>query len=493
MGTRVLVAGALALVGPRPACAQDPPTIDVVPDDNGFAIDLFQGVYFGPTRVSAMGGAYAGVAEGTSGLVANAATPAVRSPYSFDAVEVDVDAAFSIPLNLGENDDFDNSGERDADYSRFVYLEASGLVQVGRFGVGVFADVQRYALTFPPDDAETTFVTVGRYHALAGWRFLGNQLAVGAGVRALSLSLTSPQTDLSFVGVSPQVGVTVRPDWTPFRIGATYRHPVSATFSIGREETDDGGRRRVGNLLLPREVEMPWEIEVGAAVQVGARPLNPEWLDPEQHRAELDRHYEARIRARAEAQRRRLASFPPGAARRRLRARLDRERWARDEQDAREHRRRRDELVQERRLRAQNWPRDALLLLLDIVVTGPVDNGVGLEPFLSQGQARPTTACPIVGSGRSVSYSPRFGLEVEPLPRWVHTRFGSYYEPQRYTFGAPACADRSGRQHFTFGADVKLFRTTWFGLVDETTYKLQGYGDIAPRYQAFGVGLGVWH
>jgi hypothetical protein len=28
--------------------------------------------------------------------------------------------------------------------------------------------------------------------------------------------------------------------------------------------------------------------------------------------------------------------------------------------------------------------------------------------------------------------------------------------------------------------------------VPETTYKLQGYGDLAPRYQAFGIGFGVW-
>jgi hypothetical protein len=50
-----------------------------------------------------------------------------------------------------------------------------------------------------------------------------------------------------------------------------------------------------------------------------------------------------------------------------------------------------------------------------------------------------------------------------------------------------------GRQHFTFGADLKLFTTTWWGLVPEVTYKVQGYGDLAPRYQSFGIGIGVWN
>ena len=75
---------------------------------------------------------------------------------------------------------------------------------------------------------------------------------------------------------------------------------------------------------------------------------------------------------------------------------------------------------------------------------------------------------------------------------WVQTRFGGYYEPNRFTYEGAGCTSRPGRQHFTFGADLKLFSTTWFGLVSETTYKLQGYGDLAPRYQAFGLGFGVW-
>jgi hypothetical protein len=91
-----------------------------------------------------------------------------------------------------------------------------------------------------------------------------------------------------------------------------------------------------------------------------------------------------------------------------------------------------------------------------------------------------------------MNFSPRVGLEMEPVPLYVKTRFGSYYEPNRFSYEGPGCGDRPGRQHFTFGGDLRLFSSTWFGLVPETTYKLQAYGDLAPRYQSFGLGLGVW-
>ena len=69
----------------------------------------------------------------------------------------------------------------------------------------------------------------------------------------------------------------------------------------------------------------------------------------------------------------------------------------------------------------------------------------------------------------------------------------SYYEPNRFSYQPQRCNDRVGRQHFTFGLDVKLVTTTWFGLTPEVTYKLQAVGDLAARYQSFGLGFGVWH
>jgi len=463
--------------------------------DNNYAIDLWQGPVLAPIRVISMGGAYAGYAEGIAGFVANAASPAVRHSHSTGWWDADIDAAISIPLSLFDNNDFDNSGDLDADYSNFIYLAGGVQLQAGPFGVGMFGDLQRYTLSFPPEQQQTV-VTVGRYHLLTGWAFLGNQLIVGAGARALTLGVAAPSADLTFFGAAPQFGILVKPDWTPFRVGASYRHAVSSVFTVDTGTTIDPrtGVRRAGELVVPNSVELPWEIEVGTAIQVGPRPLNPEWIDPDDHEEELIESYRIDRRARRRRINRQLMMVTDEAVRQQLRERLMVEEQLVHQREQRALQRDLARLRAERRARAQNWPRDALLLTVDLVVTGSVQDAIHLERFISQQQQQAGGGeCTAVASGEEVHFSPRFGVEMEPFKDWVHTRFGSYYEPSRYRYLPESCDDRVGRQHFTFGADVKLFSTTWFGLVSEVTYKLQGYGDLAPRYQAFGAGFGVWY
>jgi hypothetical protein len=467
------------------------------PADNNYAIDLWQGPILAPIRVISMGGAYAGYAEGIAGFVSNAASPAVRHSHSSGWVDQDIDVAISIPLPLFDNNDFDNSGDLDADYSNFIYLAGGLQLQLGAFGLGFFGDIQRYSLSFPPED-EATVVTLGRYNLLAGWGFLGNQLVLGGGVRSMSLGIGAPGAALTFVGFGPQMGVLIKPDWTPFRVGATYRHKVTTNFSIGTGESIDPvtGVRRAGNLVVPNSVELPWEIELGTAIQVGSRPLNPEWIDPSDHEDELRASYRARQQARARRMNRQLAGVAEGGTRKVLERRLVAEEERRREREEGALAEDLSRLRDERRARAENWPRDALLLTFDLKITGPVENAIHLERFISQGQAPPDgqeSDCIAVASGEELNFSPRFGLEMEPIKGWMHTRFGSYYEPPRYRHAPESCNDRVGRQHFTFGADVKVVTTTLWGLVPEVTYKIQGYGDLAPRYQAFGLGFGVWY
>ncbi|MBW2453391.1 MAG: YqkE family protein, partial [Deltaproteobacteria bacterium] len=461
------------------------------PVDNSFAVDLFQGPILAPTRVTSMGGAYAGYAEGISGFVSNAAAPAVREPFSSGWVDMDIQPSISVPLDLFENNDFDNSGDVDADYSNFIYLSIGTQLQLGPFGAGFFGDLQRYALSFPSATAareEETVVTVGRYHVLFGWHFFNNQLVAGGGIRALTLGVAATDADLTITGLSPQLGFLIKPDWTPFRFGATYRHAVSAGTSIGSgRSVDEAGVERAGRLILPDRVELPWEVELGVAVQVGSRPLNPAWIDPTEHEEELRQRHAQRARKRRQRADRQLASLPPGTARERVAAKLEANSDRIERREQRQLEQDLERLRDERRARFANWPREGLLMNLDLLVTGPVQHAISLERFLGQGQPVPAgTPCVAVASGEDVNFSPRLGLEMEPVRRWVHTRFGTYYEPPRYTYSTEHCNDRVGRQHFTFGADLKLFTTTWWGLVPEVTYKVQGYGDLAPRYQSFG-------
>ncbi len=466
--------------------------------DNHFTVDLFQGPILAPISIMGVAGAYSPVAEGISGFVSNAASPAVRESSSFTYFDWDLSASISIPLPLFENDDFDDSGSRDQNFSNFFYVEAGGLLQIGQFGFGLNSELQRYTLTH--DNGPSTAVNVGKFKALAAARIFGDQLVLGGGARVLALQFNAPGANLTQAGFAPEVGVLVRPDWQSFRIGATFRAPVDAGAFFGQGTRGADGVLRAGGLVLPDHVEEPWELQFGVAVQVGPRPLNPKWLDPHEQEQAL----EAKIAERAaERARKRVAEISAltDKAEAADRAReLDTEEViarAHDVADLATGKRR---LEDERRARTENWPREHLLFIADVLLTGPVARGVSVQSFLGQNEATtaqydpsillgPAYARTLVGSsGATLSFSPRLGVETEPVPGYVHTRVGSYYEPARYT-------DRNiGRQHFTFGADLRTFTTKWFGFTPHgTTYKIQASGDFSARYQSISLGLGTWH
>ena len=461
--------------------------------DNRFALDLFQGPILAPIGILGLGGAYAGYAEGISGMVSNAAAPAVREPFSVSHFDYDATGSISIPIPIFSNNDFDNSGSLDFNYSNFIYGTLGGVVQYGALGAGFNLELQRYALT----DARgaTTAVVIGKYHLLAGVRLIGDQLMIGAGARLASLNIDAPRPGPSaqagtfgMFGAAPELGFLIRPDWQPFRFGGTLRLPVDGgALAGGAAQTDTAGVQRSGGLILPQHVILPWEIELGSAVQVGPRPLNPRWLDPRaQEEAIADRF--RRHRAEREAARAvELARIDDPAARARRTAQLDEAAAQAARQDVIAERRAREDLARELRARDANWPRAHLLLTADLLITGPVDRGVGIQGFLGQTQRDDRAGPSIVGRwGAAVNFSPRIGVEAEPVPGLVHTRLGSYYEPSRG-------GGTVGRQHFTFGADMRIFTTTWFGLVPEVAYKLQASADLAPRYQSVSLGAGVWH
>lgn len=474
---------AAAAVAVALGAAASPAAAEPLPD-NRYALDLFQGPILAPLRVTGIAGAYAGYAEGIAGMVANAAAPALREPFSVSWFAADPAASISIPLELSENNDFDNSGDIDADYSNFIYVTLGGQLQVGIFGAGFNAELQRYSLE--AGDTESA-ITLGKYHLLVGVQVLDGQLALGVGARAVSLGVAAPEADLILAGVAPELGFLVRPNWESYRIGATFRFPVNGGRFFGDEVTvDEKGIRRAGGLVLPDEVVLPWELELGLAVQVGPRPLNPEWINPHAQEQTV-RKDRARRRAQQEARwvrELREIEDPLQQAVRRREIEAERARRDADEEQALEEAYR--TLKQERRARFWNWPREHLLITAELLVTGAVARGVSLGRFLGQNYEENQDKPSVVGSsGTNINFSPRFGIETEPIPDLVHTRFGSYYEPNRF--------DLVGRQHFTFGADLRLFTTTWWGLVPDVTYKAQASMDLAPRYQSVSAGIGVWH
>ena len=123
-------------------------------------------------------------------------------------------------------------------------------------------------------------------------------------------------------------------------------------------------------------------------------------------------------------------------------------------------------------------PRPYALLAISVLLTGPLQNSVGIESFLQRVVAR---------SGERLVYSPRLGLETEVIPSWLKVRAGTYGEPTRF-------AASNARLHGTLGFDAKVFPWSVFGLFDEKSeWRISGSADLAARYLGWGVSVGVWH
>jgi hypothetical protein len=430
--------------------------------------------------VTGLGGAYIASAEGVEGAAANSASPAVRDAYSYRWFDYDVSLGASILGTLSDTD-FDNHGASQASRTRvgdFFQVTFGALLQFGNLGVTGTADLQSYNLASRAVQTPALTISMGRWKALGAYGLLDGQLMVGGGFRAASMQITQQGSSLlTMTGIAPEVGALVMPSGQPWRIGATVRATVSGgTVGSDRSTVDAQGVRRAGDIVLPNDVVLPWEAEAGIAYQLGPRPLNPPWENPHDQEGPVREKIAADRVARAARYDAEVARTPP-EHRALARARFEREEEAlRELEDARlaaESAR----LYRIRRARYANWPRERILLLASVLVTGPSATAVSVEGFLDQRREL---------VGQSVSLTPRFGAEGEPIPDRLRARIGTYVEPSRYEDGV-------ARQHFTFGGDVKLFYFDVFGLIGETTWKVAFYVDVAPRYTNGGIGIGTWH
>ncbi len=241
----------------------------------------------------------------------------------------------------------------------------------------------------------------------------------------------------------------------------------------------DGVKTAMGNgqvYILPTSVVLPAQIDIGFALQLGPRPLNPKWIDPSGEIAPLRQTIEQGRIDRAKRDAEALAQAPYGLMREKLRRELDAtERAIRRIEDQRVD-------TEEKSIQAShaarytNWPRAKLLVVLDAVITAPVDNAVAVSSFFNQ---------QLETYGRSWTISPRLGLEGEPILDRFRLRFGTYLEPSLFDGG-------SARQHFTFGGDLKLFEWNVLGLLGKTEWQLSFATDLAPRYTNWGLSIGVW-
>jgi hypothetical protein len=469
---------------------------------SGYGVDLTQTPVLAGARVTGLAGAYVAIAEGTDGDVQTPVAPAVRTAYSLDHFDYELGLGVTLPATLTSTDFFNTGHTRtqlsDANQKGFVFVTPALNLVWGRFGVGATLELQSYSLgrqsdAAPGARADELTADFAVIHVQAASLFEHGQLGVGAGVRVLTLDVSSQggtegSHDLfSTTGAGFELGALYMPTGSPYRIGAAFRSAVTTTPNpASRVAPNAAGDRIIGDpadpvnaFWLPNRIEQPWDLNVGLAVQIGPRPFNVPFRDPKVQADEAKREVRGREEERA-LRRERLArqvgadASPRSPVQEAIDAELDGdaaldelhiERVARDARAA----------LKEAHAAL---PRRYLLVSMSLILTGSSTDSVGIESFLQR---------VVLRSGERLVYSPRLGLETELVPDWVKIRGGTYGEPSRF-------ATSQNRFHGTFGFDTKLFPWRVFGLFEDGTHwRVGASADAAPRYFGWGVSVGVWH
>lgn len=448
---------------------------------SNYSIDLFEGPVLASSRVTALGGANLPIAREVEGLWSSPAAAAVRAPWSYGWWDQDLDMGVTFPSTL-QNTDFDNNGTAGTAFRRFLFLSFGGNLQFGRWGIGVAVD--NHAYTIPSAQGATLRASFNRGRVALGRSWLDGQLVLGVGFRFAAFDLDtleiggSYKTVFSTSATGLDLGVIWGPVHLPVRLAATFRSPSKGEVDANKSTLtpDADGDRVIGGRHLPSRVDLPLEIEVGAAFQIGPRPLNFLWIDPEIEERELKGEI-ARRREERERQRREAwlatgadpsAPMPP----------LEGDELARWMDEERAFRDVKKQVRRDRKARYLAVERRKLLVVTSLLMSGPVSDAVGIESFFSQKIDR---------SGQRNSFTPRLGLEAEPWHDVLQMRVGTYLEPSRFSYGKP-------RAHATTGLDVKVFPWTMFGLFGEDTWwRLGGVVDVSRNYFSFGGSFGVWH
>ena len=465
---------------------------------SNYAVDLMQGPVLASTRVTGLAGAYVAIAEGVDASSQTPVSPGVRPAYSVDHFDYDLALGLSLPATLTSTDFFNTGGGTtelaNAEQEGFVFVSPALNLQWGKFGVGLSFEIQNYSLTRgtsdPMANADRLNAQFVVAHLQLAHMFFDGQLVLGVGTRALTLTVinenapTAEQDLFTTRGAGVEVGALLMLRNQPFRIGAAFRSAVTTEAdadATGLEVQSDGDlvapdeSDPTNAFWLPERASLPWDLNVGLAIQLGPRPFNPRWVDPAERIDRAERALQSRAaerRYRRDLELRRL-----GGGDRAARA-LDAQREIDQTMDELYVERVEEETRSALKTRYAQMARRYVLISMSLVVTGAVEEAVGVESFLQRVVDR---------SGRRIVYSPRLGVETEIVPNWLKVRAGAYGEPSRFSAG-------TDRLHGTLGFDAKLFPWTVFGLFEEgTQWRFGAVLDAARRYLGWGISLGVWH
>ncbi len=447
---------------------------------NDFRIDAQATPVLGGSRVVGLAGAYTALAEGIDAIPYNPAGYAARFPYEHDWYEYELSLGVQLAGAFSKVDYFLNGqGSGLGPVSGFYGFNGAGRLQFAHLGVGGSLQLEAFEIG-REDPVEVTFVTA-RFGA--GYNFLDGQLAVGAGIQTVSMSIVENDVALvDFTGVGFEAGFVLRLADRRWRLGFMARNPVDAR--VVTDEDDPTMPTEVAGFVLPRSVNLPWEFRTGFAWQFLERPFNPRFSPPKNVAQAMERRLQRRWCEREREQvRRELGERADEAGECPfLRGRARDPRWRAAEQERRqaEQLAMQDEIERGQAAVADFWDemeesraRRYLLVSADLRLLGRVQNGVGIDAFIAQEQAR---------RGEHVTVGFHLGAESEPWPHQMKVRAGVYFEPARYE-------NVRGRFHGTFGFDFRLFEIPYLATVLRAGF----YVDGARDWVNWGISLGGWH
>jgi hypothetical protein len=455
-----------------------------------YGIDLFQGPIYAGSRVTALGGAYVAVAWDVDGMLQNPAAPAVR-PF-FSVTDFDYWLGFGLTFPGSFQDmDFYNSGSRsegqESSVKSFVVATPSAMLQFGAFGFGVSLELQNYQLGELSTGGETAHLALAFNvaHVQMAYAFQRGALVLGMGTRILLMDAATRTSGeerakpMRSFGTGVELGVLWKPSGQIFSLGAAFRSAIDTvpTFSDSAVLNEDGDvvfETDAGQFYLPTQAHLPWDLNLGVAVELGVDPENKPWISAESLARRQELRIQLRMLDREDDRTRALAGARTPEERAAINARYD-EPTKRDEAEIGEAREAAYWDIQRSMAEA---PFGHVMVSTSVLITGSASNAVGLESFLSQ---------TVNHSGEDIVVSLRLGAEMGLIPNFMRLRAGSYLEPTRFDTS-------SARPHYTGGFDLRLGRWNVFGLwPDDYQWRLAVGGDWARDYSTLGITIAGWY
>ena len=253
-------------------------------ENRDYAIDLYQGSVLGSIRIVGMGGAAVAMAEGSSGLLANPAAPAIRPATSKGNWDWDWHIDW---LNPALGSDFDNNGVKAEESLDLLSVVTFGVVlRYKQWALG--GNVNRIERTIEVEDnidLNPEFI-VGR----VGLAREFNDVTAGLAVRTGGLRLDritkfgggveTAFTLFEITGSAIEAGAVWHPGDRDVRVGAVMSFPVTSSDEVTGDRCDP---LDCEGYILPGEIVLPWRLAAGIAWRLADtrwnRRIDARWRD----------------------------------------------------------------------------------------------------------------------------------------------------------------------------------------------------------------------